>query len=60
MDTSQISSLEDELNDCIVDQQKETKVELTLESTNESNTPAIGMKFDCDESVYEFYKEYAH
>jgi len=52
--------LEDEFIGWIADQQEETKVELTLGSPNKSNTPAIGMKFDCDESAYEFYKEYAH
>ena len=52
--------LEDEFIGWIANQQEETKVELTLGSPKKSNTLAIGIKFDCDESTYEFYKEYAH
>ena len=52
--------LEDEFIGWIVDQQEEAKVELTPGSPNKSSTPAIGMKFDCDDSAYKFYKEYAH
>lgn len=36
----------------------------THESPKKSSTaidaPKIGMKFDCDDSAYEFYKDYAH
>ena len=65
------SFVENELNDGIIDQQKEAQLELPNESPNKSNipnrdnknnveVPKIGMKFDCDDSAYEFYKEYAH
>ena len=40
MDTSQIILLEDELNDCIVDQQKEAQIEPTHGSLKNSNTPS--------------------
>ena len=40
MDTSQIILLEDELNDCIVDQQEEAQIEPTHGSPNKSNTPS--------------------
>ena len=52
--------LEDEFIGSIVDQQEEAKLVLMPGSPNKSNTPAIGMKFDCDDSAYKFYKEYAH
>ena len=52
--------LEDEFIGWIPDQQEKAKVEITPGSSNKSNTPAIGMKFDCDDSAYEFYKDYAH
>jgi hypothetical protein len=65
------SFVENELNDGIIDQQKEAQLELPNGSPNKSNipnrdnknnveVPKIGMKFDCDDSAYEFYKEYAH
>ena len=40
MDTSQIILLEDELNDCIVDQQEEAQIEPTHGSPKNSNTPS--------------------
>ena len=40
MDTSQIISLEDELNDCIADQQEEAQIEHTHGSPKNSNTPS--------------------
>ena len=52
--------LEDEFIGWIPDQQEKAKVEITPGSPNKSNTLAIGMKFDCDDSAYEFYKDYAH
>ena len=52
--------LEDEFIGWIPDQQEKAKVEITPGSPNKSNTPAIGMKFGCDDSAYEFYKDYAH
>ena len=52
--------LEDEFIGWIPDQQEKAKVEITPGSSNKSNTPAIGMKFDCDDSAYEFYNDYAH
>ena len=52
--------LEDEFIGWIPNQQEKAKVEITLGSPNKSNTPAIRMKFDCDDSAYEFYKDYAH
>uniref|UniRef100_A0A2N9GWH9 SWIM-type domain-containing protein n=1 Tax=Fagus sylvatica TaxID=28930 RepID=A0A2N9GWH9_FAGSY len=65
------SFVENELNDGIIDQQKEAQLEVPNGSPNKSNipnrdnknnveVPKIGMKFDCDDSAYEFYKEYAH
>ena len=63
MDTSQIILLEDELNGFIADQQDKAQVEPTHGSPNimsihnkEIEAPTIGMKFDCDDSAYEFYK----
>ena len=50
--------LEDEFIGWIPDQQEKAEVEITLGSPNKSSTPAIGMKFDCDDSAYEFYKDY--
>ncbi|XP_065628392.1 protein FAR1-RELATED SEQUENCE 5-like [Quercus suber] len=44
----------------IPDKKEKSKVETTPGSPNKSNTPTIGMKFDCDDSAYEFYKDYAH
>jgi hypothetical protein len=66
MDISQSFGVENELNDGIVDHQKEAQVELPNGSPNKSNTlsrhnkqivevPTIGMKFDCDDSAYEYY-----
>nr|POE71265.1 release factor glutamine methyltransferase [Quercus suber] len=40
MDTSQIILLEDELNDCIADQQEEAQIEPTHGSPKNSNTPS--------------------
>jgi hypothetical protein len=70
MDVSQSFGVENELNDGIVDHQKEAQVELPNGSPNKSNTPSrhnkqivevptIGMKFDCDDSAYEYYQGYA-
>ena len=50
--------LEDEFIGCIPDQQEKAEVEITPGSPNKSNTLAIGMKFDCDDGAYEFYKDY--
>jgi hypothetical protein len=66
MDVSQSFGVENELNDDIVDHQKEAQVELPNGSPNKSNTPSrlnkqivevptIGMKFDCDDNAYEYY-----
>ena len=36
-------------------------VQTPLANTIRKNkAPMIGMKFDCDDSAYEFYKQYAH
>ena len=70
MDSSKSSELENELSVIIVDQQVEDQVDPTHGSPSRSNTPSrhdkqnvevpkFGMKFDCDDSAYEFYKEYA-
>ncbi|KAK9992327.1 hypothetical protein SO802_027312 [Lithocarpus litseifolius] len=70
MDSSQNSVLENELSVVIVDQQEEDQVEPIHGSPSRSDTssrhdkqnvevPKVGMKFDCDDSTYEFYKEYA-
>ena len=38
----------------------EAKVNQTLHVHKFTEVPKIGMKFECDDSAYKFYKEYAH
>ena len=66
MDSSQNSVLDNELSVVIVDRQEEDQVEPTHGSPNTSSrqnkeieAPTIDMKCDCDDSAYEFYKQYA-
>ena len=70
MDSSQNSVLDNELSVVIVDRQEEDQVEPTHGSPSRSSTPRghdkqnvevpkVGMKFDCDDSAYEFYRVYA-
>jgi hypothetical protein len=61
LDTNERYALDNELNEQEYVHGLLSKLNtLNKQSIEITEVPTIGMKFDCDDSAYEFYKEYAH
>jgi hypothetical protein len=61
LDTNERYALDNELNEQEHAHGLLSKLNTPIkQSTEIAELQKIGMKFDCDDSAYEFYKEYAH
>ena len=61
LDTNERYALDNELNEQEHAHGLLSKLNTPIkQSTKIAEVPTIGMKFDCDDSAYKFYKEYAH